>query len=80
MAFRNNAKLFTQLLEVQDEISYDSSKNALLHGPCYVCMYFLLLISNQKDLKIKTVIVYGSIVRYERHSVNCRVYDTACSG
>lgn len=40
VAFRNNAKLFSQLLEVQDEISYDSSKNALLHGFCYVCMYF----------------------------------------
>lgn len=33
-AFRNNAKLVAQLLEVQDEIFYDSSKSAALRSFC----------------------------------------------
>lgn len=73
-AFRNNAKLFAQLLEVQDEISYDSSKSAVLWIFCYVHMYFKFLISNYKDLRIKNLIVYDSIVRYEKDSVDCRVF------
>lgn len=44
---RNNAKLCAQLLEVQDEICYDSSKNAVLHG--FRCAYVFLKI----NLKVK---------------------------
>lgn len=73
-AFRNNAKLFAQLLEVQDEISYDSSKSTVLCSFCYVHMYFKFLISNHEDLRIKNLIVYDSIVRYEMDSVNCRLF------
>lgn len=46
--FRNNSKHCAQLLEVQYEICYNSSKNAVLHAFCYVCIF-----KNQSQSKNK---------------------------
>lgn len=45
--FRNNAELCAQRLEVQDEICYDSSKNAVLHGFCCLSVFL------KTNLKVK---------------------------